>query len=157
MAAIDSTKGMGDYFALLRRRKVYLLTILPSAVFLSVCLAYGLPAKYRATATILIEQPAVSQKVVASTVDANLGSAQTQLNIPADAQIELMRRRALSTDELKALVSRIDPYPEENGPSTAEKARPPSMIERTDASASAPAPISSWPTDAVRSATNAPP
>ena len=123
MATIDSTKGMGDYFALLRRRKSYLLTILPSAVFLSVCLAYGLPAKYRATATILIEQPPVSQKVVASTVDANVGSAQTELSIPADAQIELMRRRALSTEQLKALVSRIDPYPEETGLSTADKAQ----------------------------------
>jgi len=113
MATIDSTKSMGDYFALLRRRKAYLVTIIPTAVLLSVCLAYGLPAAYRATATILIEQSAVSQTMVATTV---------QSTAP-DVQIELVRRRALSIDELKKLVARVDPYPDEPDLTIGDKAR----------------------------------
>ena len=119
MPSIESAQTIGDYFALLRRRKIYLLTILPAAVLLSVCLAYGLPAVYRAAATILIEQPAVSQKMVATTV----GPTTTVLNIAPDAQIELMRRRALSHDQLKALVTRIDPYPDKHELSIGEKAQ----------------------------------
>ena len=112
MNRADSTKSMGDYFALLRRRKAYLLTIIPGAVFLSICLAYGLPASYRSTATILIEEPTVSQTMVATTVQ----------NTAPDVQIELVRRKALSPDELKKLVQRVDPYPQEHELSIGEKA-----------------------------------
>jgi len=113
MATIDTTKSMGDHFALLRRRRRYLVTIIPAAVFLSVCLAYGLPAAYRATATILIEQSVVSQTMVATTVQSTA----------ADVQIELVRRRALSIEELKKLVAKVDPYPDEPDLSIGDKAR----------------------------------
>jgi succinoglycan biosynthesis transport protein ExoP len=112
MATIDNTKSMGDYFALLRRRKIYLVTIMPAAALLSICLAYGLPATYQATATILIEESAVSNAMVATTV----------VNTAPDVQIELVRRRALSPDELKALIARLDPYPDEPDLSIGQKA-----------------------------------
>ncbi len=122
MASVGNTQSIGDYFALLRRRKMYLLTVLPAAVVLSVCLAYGLPAAYRGTATILIEQPSVSQKMVATTVAPTVLNT-AALNITPDAQIELVRRSALSHEQLTALVKRLDPYPDHPELSVGEKAQ----------------------------------
>jgi polysaccharide chain length determinant protein (PEP-CTERM system associated) len=104
---------MGDYVELLRRRAIYLVTILPAAVFVSILLAYGLPAVYQATATILIEESAVNEKLLPTTVLAA---------ITPNTQIELVRRHALAPDVLKALVARIDPYPNDHDMSPSDKA-----------------------------------
>jgi polysaccharide chain length determinant protein (PEP-CTERM system associated) len=121
MTPNESTQTIGDYFALLRRRKLYILTILPGTVFLAVCLAYGLPAEYQGAATILIEQPSAG-KLVPSTVAATVLNTPTS-NITPDQQIELVRRKALSHDQLRELVSRMDPYPDEKDLSAGEKAK----------------------------------
>lgn len=113
MAPVDSTQSLGDYFALLRRRGIYLVTIMPAAVFVAVLLAYGLPAVYQATATILIEQSAVNDKMLSTTV---------LTTTAPNTQIELVRRLALAPDVLKALVARIDPYPNDHNLSVGEKA-----------------------------------
>jgi polysaccharide biosynthesis transport protein len=113
MATIDKTQTMGDYVALLRRRSIYLITILPGAMFVSVMLAYGLPAVYQATATILIEASAVDAKMMPTTVLTPMAP---------NTQIELVRRSALAPDVLKALVARIDPYPDDHDLAPGDKA-----------------------------------
>lgn len=104
---------MGDYVALLRRRSIYLITILPAAIFLSVMLAYGLPAVYQSATTILIEASAVDAKMMPTTVLTPMAP---------NTQIELVRRSALAPDVLKALVAKIDPYPDNHDMTPADKA-----------------------------------
>ena len=104
---------MGDYVALLRRRSIYLLTILPAFVFVSVLLAYGLPAVYQSATTILIEASAVDAKMMPTTVLTPMAP---------NTQIELVRRSALAPDVLKALVAKIDPYPDDHDMTPSDKA-----------------------------------
>ncbi len=92
---------LGDYLGILRRRRIYLLTILPAALLLAVYLAYALPAIYRSSATILLEPSSIPKELVQTTVTSY-----------ADQQIELVSRRVLTPENLEPLVKLTDPYPD---------------------------------------------
>src|SRR6185437_8043842 len=64
----ETASGLGTYFAILRRRKVYVGIILPVIVLLAVYLSFALTPLYESTATILLEPSSVNPAVVASTV-----------------------------------------------------------------------------------------
>ena len=51
--------GIGDYLGALRRRYIYLITILPAVLFISVVAAFGIPPLYQSTATIMLELSSV--------------------------------------------------------------------------------------------------
>lgn len=124
MSTQDASRTMGDYLGILRRRRIYLLTIVPAALLLAVYLAYVLTPAYRSSATILLEPSSISEELVQTTVTSY-----------ADQQIELVSRRVLLADSLEELVARVDPYPEETGLSNREKAQrivADTMIERVD-------------------------
>ncbi|MEX2343359.1 MAG: Wzz/FepE/Etk N-terminal domain-containing protein [Steroidobacteraceae bacterium] len=111
MNAPDTPSSLSDYLGVLRRRRVYLLTIIPAALLITVFLAYVLPPVYRASATILLESSSISEELVRTTVT----------NF-ADEQIEMMQRRVMTSDRLKDLVKEIDPYPDKSKLSASNKA-----------------------------------
>ncbi len=59
MATDSARTTLADYGALIKRRRVYFLTLIPGTILLSVFLAYALPATYRAAATILLEPSSI--------------------------------------------------------------------------------------------------
>jgi len=124
MAPKDVVYTLGDYAAVLRRRWVYLATIIPGAILLSVYLAYALPPIYRSSATILLEPSSIPEDLIRTTVTSY-----------ATQQIELVQRRVMAKDNLAALIAAIDPYPEMKDVGTDEKAKEivaDTVIERVD-------------------------
>jgi polysaccharide chain length determinant protein (PEP-CTERM system associated) len=110
MASNSSHLSLSDYGALIRRRRVYVLSIIPSAILLSVFVAYILPATYQSSATILLEP---------STIDPDVKKAPTYV----EQQIELVQRQTMSKEHLADLVNKLDPYPQDKLSDPLEKAQ----------------------------------
>jgi len=103
---LAAAKTLGDYTRLLRRRWIYLATIIPATMLVAVFLAFVLPPTYQATGTIMLEQPSLPNTMVASTiVDPKDDSTH------AGQQLELTRRKVMTEDSLLALVKELNPYP----------------------------------------------
>ena len=83
MSIKDTPTGFGEYVDILRRRRWYLLTIIPAACSLSVFLAFFLEPSYRSTSTILLEPSSIPTELVQTTVTSY-----------ADRQIELVSRES---------------------------------------------------------------
>ena len=116
--------SLADYVGILRRRRIYLLTVLPAALLLSVYLAFALTPSYRSSSTILLEASSIPTDLVQRTVSSY-----------ADQQIELVSRRVLTPENLEPVVAEIDPYPGEKDLSPRDKARQiiaDTLIERVD-------------------------
>jgi uncharacterized protein involved in exopolysaccharide biosynthesis len=111
VAESESTGDLGSYAALFRRRRVWLLTIIPGALLLAIYVAFALPAQYRSTATLMLEQAAIPENFIKSTVRSY-----------ADQQIDVIQGRVLTADALQDLVKQYDPYPENKELSTEQKA-----------------------------------
>jgi polysaccharide biosynthesis transport protein len=109
-ATIQST-GIGDYLGALRRRYVYLITILPAAVFISVVAAFAISPLYESTATIMLELSSVPKDIIETTVISY-----------ADQQIEIVQGRVMTVESLRDIVHDTDPYPNRKGWSADEKA-----------------------------------
>jgi len=124
MNASDRTSTLGDYLGVLRRRRWYLLTIIPAALLVSIYLAYALEPSYRSSATILLEPSSIPTQVVQTTVMSY-----------AEQQIEIVQRRVMTTERLEELVKEIDPYPDETELTVRDKARgirQDTLFERVD-------------------------
>ena len=87
MAVNEAAGEVGSYAALFRRRKVWLLTIIPGALLVSVYLAFALPAQYRSTATLMLEQAAIPENFIKQTVRSY-----------ADQQIDVIQGRVLTAE-----------------------------------------------------------
>jgi polysaccharide chain length determinant protein (PEP-CTERM system associated) len=111
MASKNVIYSLGDYVAVLRRRWLYLATIIPSVVMLAVFLAFALPPTYRSSATILLEPSSIREDLIPTTITTY-----------ADQQIELVQRRVMAKDRLAQLIKTSDPYPEMRGASAEAKA-----------------------------------
>ena len=124
MSTEIAPSSMGDYLGVLRRRRMYLITIIPAALLLAVYLAYALPPSYRSSATILLEPSSIPTELVQTTVTSY-----------ADQQIELVSRRVLTTENLEQVVKELDPYPDQPQLSIRDKAlqiAANTMVERVD-------------------------
>lgn len=124
MSTETAPSTMGDYLGVLRRRRMYLVTIIPAALLLAVFLAYALPPSYRSSATILLEPSSIPTELVQTTVTSY-----------ADQQIELVSRRVLTTENLEKVVKELDPYPEQPQLSSHDKALQivaDTIVERVD-------------------------
>lgn len=120
----DSPLTLADYLDVLRRRRVYLLIIIPAALLLAVYLAYALEPRYRATATILLEPSSIPAQLV-----------QTTLTSYADQQFELVQRQLMTPERLEEIVKESDPYPDESELSNRDKAEliaEDTLVERVD-------------------------
>ena len=102
MTDSDSDSDVGSYAALLRRRSMWIVTVFPAVLLLSVFLAYWLPAQYRSTATLMLEQGAIQDDIIKSTVRSYAGE-----------QIDVIQGRVMTVEALKDLVRQYDPYPED--------------------------------------------
>ncbi len=114
----------GDYIAIIRRRRAVLLVCCPLILLAAILLAVKLPATYRSTGTIMLEQSSIPEELVRSTVASY-----------ADQQVELVRRRVMTIDRLEQLVTVVDPYPDRPDLSNRDKARlitDNTTIERVD-------------------------
>ena len=94
------TGAIGNYFGALRRRAVFVATILPATLFICVIAAFGIQPQYQATATIMLEPSSVPKDIIESTVLSY-----------SDQQIEIVQGRVMTIDSLSQIVRDIDPYP----------------------------------------------
>jgi polysaccharide chain length determinant protein (PEP-CTERM system associated) len=120
----DTPYTMRDYLDVLRRRWVVIATLFPASILLGVYLAYALPPLYRSSATIMLEPSSIPEDILRSTVTAY-----------ADQQLDLVRRRVLTTDNLTTLVDDLDPYPNRRDLSVTGKAQlisDDTLVERVD-------------------------
>jgi len=116
---------LGDYFGVVRRRWIYVATLLPAAILIAVYTAFALPPMYLASGTIMLEQVPFAQDLVRTTV------AVTTPN----QQINLVRRRVMSIENLTSIVETFDPYPDDHELSDRAKAlliRQDTLIEKVD-------------------------
>ncbi|MES9851873.1 MAG: lipopolysaccharide biosynthesis protein [Candidatus Thiodiazotropha sp. L084R] len=94
--------GIGDYLAILKRRKMQLIVPAAIILLLSIALAVGLPSVYRAEATILIEQQEVPSELIRSTVTSYAGE-----------RIQVISQRVMTTENLGKIITDYDLYTRE--------------------------------------------
>ena len=98
--AVDApAKDLYDYLALLRRRKTLILMVAASFLAASAALAFLLPAVYRSTATILIEEQEIPPDLVRSAIATY-----------ADQRIETIKQQVLSRSTLWHIVEQYGLY-----------------------------------------------
>jgi succinoglycan biosynthesis transport protein ExoP len=91
-----------DALLFLRRRRWLCLGVFAPILLGAVILAYKLPPVFRSEATILIEQAAIPDDIVPSTI-----------NTYVDEQIQVVTQRVLARDNVVKLIEKFDLYPEE--------------------------------------------
>ncbi|HEY4772025.1 MAG TPA: hypothetical protein VIH50_03260 [Steroidobacteraceae bacterium] len=130
MNAPAAGRTLADYGGLLRRRRHFLITIIPASVLIAVFVAYVLPSQYRAAGTIMLEDPQLPQNVVAT-------AAMNQDDNPQRAaeELELLRRKVMTNESLLEVVKQVDPYPDRKDLSAPQKAHQlleDSIVQRVD-------------------------
>ncbi|MEW7985101.1 MAG: lipopolysaccharide biosynthesis protein [Candidatus Thiodiazotropha endolucinida] len=94
--------GIGDYLAILKRRKMQLIVPAVIILLLSIGLTLGLPSIYRAEATILIEQQEIPSELVRSTVTSYAGE-----------RIQIISQRVMTTENLGKIIDDYRLYADE--------------------------------------------
>ncbi|MEJ2612592.1 MAG: lipopolysaccharide biosynthesis protein [Candidatus Thiodiazotropha sp.] len=94
--------GIGDYLAVLKRRKYQLIVPALIVLLISTAIALGLPSIYRSEATILIEQQEVPSDLVRSTVTSYAGE-----------RIQMISSRVMTTDNLGKIIRDYGLYKKE--------------------------------------------
>jgi uncharacterized protein involved in exopolysaccharide biosynthesis len=92
-------KDLYDYLAMLRRRRTMILAVGLTLLVASAALAFLLPAVYRSTATILIEEQEVPSDLVRSAIATY-----------ADQRIETIKQQVLSRSTLWKIIEQYDLY-----------------------------------------------
>lgn len=93
------TGSFSEYFAILRRRRALILAVCTGLLAASAALAFLLPAVYRSTATILIEEQEIPPDLVRSAIATY-----------ADQRIETIKQQVLSRATLWRIVEQYDLY-----------------------------------------------
>lgn len=95
----QESKSLKEYLSILKRHKGK-MALAAGVVFLSsLCLAIFLPPTYTSTATILIEQPIISNDLVDSTISSY-----------AEQQVQRIRQRVLSRPNLRRIIDKFQLY-----------------------------------------------
>ncbi len=89
----------GDYLAILNRRKWAILVPFGLIVMVSVLTALMLPAVYKSTATILIEQREIPAEYVTSS-----------MTTYAEQRMQIIKQRVLTSRQLQSLIRQFDLY-----------------------------------------------
>lgn len=90
-----------EYLRILRRRKWLALAVATVIIVVAVTMAIVLPATYQSVATILIEEPGVSDDLAKST---DVGFA--------DQRLQLIQQRVMTTAKLEAVIDKLGLYQE---------------------------------------------
>jgi len=96
----EETKSLRDYVAAFRRRKKQILGTIIILFLGSVAVAALLPAAYRSTATILIEQQEMPADLVRSTISSY-----------ADQRIQVISQQVMTRTNLTRVVEKYNLYP----------------------------------------------
>lgn len=99
LATEAPAKSFADYLALLGRRRKMMLSVGAVLLAVSAALAFLLPAVYRSTATILIEEQEIPPDLVRSAIATY-----------ADQRIETIKQQVLSRSTLWRIVEQYDLY-----------------------------------------------
>ncbi|MFK8066644.1 MAG: hypothetical protein AB8D52_00190 [Gammaproteobacteria bacterium] len=102
MIVEEREKEIGDYFNILRRHTTLILSVMAIILATSLGFAFGLPAVYKSSSTILIEQQQVPQDFV-----------RTLVTSFAEQRIQVISQKILSTKNLVSLIEKYDLYAEE--------------------------------------------
>ncbi len=97
---IEHRKSAADWLRALRKRRDLLLSVFAAGALLTIALALLLPAKYKSSATVLIEQQELPVDFVRSTVTSY-----------ADQRVQVISQRVMTTQTLLELIKRFDLYP----------------------------------------------
>ncbi|MEM6483724.1 MAG: hypothetical protein AAF662_01885 [Pseudomonadota bacterium] len=95
----SEARTLDEHLAMLKRRLPWLLGPAVCILFLSVILAFVLPASYQSIATILIERQAIPQDFVRSTIS----------NFAAE-QVQIVSQRVLTVDNINGIVDKFELY-----------------------------------------------
>ncbi|MEO1202827.1 MAG: lipopolysaccharide biosynthesis protein [Pseudomonadota bacterium] len=99
--ALEREQGLADYIAAARRRGKLILTVFCTALVLALLTALLWPAKYRSSATILIEQQEIPQDMVRSTITSY-----------ADQRVQIISQQVMTTSNLLEIIRKFDLYPD---------------------------------------------
>lgn len=105
----EDIKTLGDYLAILRRRKWRIVVTAALLSLISIGVAFVMPPVYRSTATILIEEQEIPQDLVRSTVTSF-----------ADQRIQIISQRVMTRANLQRIVDQFNLYPDERNKATQE-------------------------------------
>lgn len=97
----ENSTSLGDYLAVLRRRKMQIIIPALLILLLSVGVAFGLPSVYRSSATIMVEQQEVPEELVESTVTSY-----------AAERIRVITEIIMTRSNLLDIIEEYDLYPE---------------------------------------------
>ena len=97
----EEARSLSDYIAILKRRRKPAIFTLALLTVLSIGLALNLPAVYRSTAVILIEQQEIPTDLVRSTITSF-----------ADQRIQVITQRVMTSANLIEMIKKFDLYPE---------------------------------------------
>src|SRR5262245_22552788 len=92
---------MGDYVGVLRRRWLFPAVFLSAGMLIAVYVAFALTPIYRSSATIMLELSSIPEELVKTSIAAY-----------TDQEIELVRRKIMTTENLATLIEEVDPYPQ---------------------------------------------
>ena len=95
----ESALDLGGYWAILKRRRYQFLVPVALISLLSLLLAFGLPAVYRSSATILIEQQDIPRDLVKSTVTSF-----------ASEQIQVITQRVMTAENINRVIEKYKLY-----------------------------------------------
>jgi len=98
----EDIKGLGDYVAVLKRRKAQLIITALVILIISILMALLWPPTYRSSATVLIEQQEIPTDLVRSTVTSY-----------ADQRIQLTSQRVMTSANLQRIVEQFGLYEKE--------------------------------------------
>jgi succinoglycan biosynthesis transport protein ExoP len=102
-----STSDIRFYIWLLRRRLPYIVAAMFLSSAVGLCLALSLVPKYRATATILLESPAIPTEL-----------ARTTISYTSIEQMQVIEQEIKARDQLLALAGRLKIYSADSEPMT---------------------------------------
>ena len=94
-----NNKTLADYFAALKRYRTRMIAVAAVLLVATIGLALGLPAVYRSTATILIEQQEIPQELVRSMVTSY-----------ADERIQVISQRVMTRANLTQIIDKYNLY-----------------------------------------------
>ncbi|NNF16567.1 MAG: SH3 domain-containing protein [Gammaproteobacteria bacterium] len=92
--------SLRDYMKMLKRRKLQMLITFVVMMILTLLLSFGLPSKYRSTATVLLEEQEVTEEY-----DRRQSAVEY-----ADARVYKVQQRALTSINLSAMIDKFKLY-----------------------------------------------
>ena len=95
-------KTLADYLGAIKRRKLPLFAVMAAVFICIAAIAILLPAVYKSSAIILIEQQEIPQDLVRTTVTSY-----------ADQRVQIISQRVMTTSNMKQIIDKYDLYAEQ--------------------------------------------